>query len=61
MSVVKFLTEKGLGLRGLSDRFGRADNGNYLGILELFSEFEHPLKSQIETYGKESAGTMSLF
>nr|XP_054588531.1 zinc finger MYM-type protein 1-like [Nothobranchius furzeri] len=40
VSVVKFLAERGLALRGSSHVFGRTDNGNYLGLLELISEFD---------------------
>jgi len=59
VSVVKFLAERGLALRGSSDIFGRTDNGNYLGILELISEFDPFLKSHIEKYGNAGAGTPS--
>ncbi len=47
VAVVKFLAERGLAFRGSSEIFGRADNGNYMGILELISEFDPFLKSHI--------------
>uniref|UniRef100_A0A3P9PR07 TTF-type domain-containing protein n=1 Tax=Poecilia reticulata TaxID=8081 RepID=A0A3P9PR07_POERE len=56
---VKFLAERGLALRGASDQFGRTDNGNYLGILELISEFDPFLKSHIEKYGNAGSGKPS--
>ncbi|CAG5861720.1 unnamed protein product, partial [Menidia menidia] len=59
VSVVKFLAERGLALRGASDKFGRTDNGNYLGILELISEFDPFLKSHIEKYGNAGSGKPS--
>uniref|UniRef100_A0A096MAY1 HAT C-terminal dimerisation domain-containing protein n=1 Tax=Poecilia formosa TaxID=48698 RepID=A0A096MAY1_POEFO len=59
VSVVKFLAERGLALRGASDKFGRTDNGNYLGILELISEFDPFLKSHIKKYGNAGSGKPS--
>ncbi len=47
VAVVKFLAEWGLAFRGSSEIFGRADNGNYMGILELISEIDPFLKSHI--------------
>uniref|UniRef100_A0A3Q2QGC9 DUF4371 domain-containing protein n=1 Tax=Fundulus heteroclitus TaxID=8078 RepID=A0A3Q2QGC9_FUNHE len=57
--VVKCLAERGLALRGASDKFGRTDNGNYLGILELISEFDPFLKSHIEKYENAGSGKPS--
>ncbi len=47
VAVVKFLAERGLAFRGSSEIFGRAANGNYMGILELISEFDPFLESHI--------------
>lgn len=59
VAVVKFLSERGLAFRGSSEIFGRADNGNYMGILELISEFDPFLKSHIQLYGNAGVGTPS--
>ncbi|XP_008178729.1 zinc finger MYM-type protein 5-like [Acyrthosiphon pisum] len=40
ISVIKFLTSRGLSLRGDNEVFGVTNNGNFLGILELISEFD---------------------
>ncbi|XP_016311368.1 zinc finger MYM-type protein 1-like [Sinocyclocheilus anshuiensis] len=59
VAVVKFLSERGLAFRGSSEIFSRADNGNYMGILELISEFDPFLKSHIQMYGNARVGTPS--
>ena len=55
VTVVTFLSERGLAFRGTSDIFGRADNENYLGILEAIGEHDPFLKSHIEKYGISNA------
>ena len=37
--VVTFLAERGHPFRGHTELFGQKDNGNYLGLLELLSQF----------------------
>lgn len=59
VAVVKFLSERGLAFRGSSEIFGRADNGDYMGILELISEFDPFLKSHIQMNGNAGVGTPS--
>ena len=39
-AVVTFLTERGLPFRGHDEVIGSPVNGNYLGILELLSQFD---------------------
>ena len=39
VSVIKFLSERGLPFRGDDELLGSAHDGNYLGILELISQF----------------------
>lgn len=56
ISVIKFLTSRGLSLRGDNEVFGVINNGNFLGILELISEFDPFLKSHIERNGNKGKG-----
>lgn len=56
ISVIKFLTSRGLSLRGDNEVFGVTNNGNFLGILELISEFDPFLKSHIERYSNKGKG-----
>lgn len=59
VSVVRFLTERGLPLRGDCEKFGNANNGNYLGLLELLSEYDPFLKEHINKYGGGGSGKTS--
>lgn len=59
VSVVKFLTGRGLALRGDVEEFGCKNNGNYLGLLELISEYDPILKEHIKKYGGAGSGTTS--
>lgn len=56
ISVIKFLTSRGLSFRGDNEIFGVTNNGNFLGILELISEFDPFLKSHIERHGNKGKG-----
>ena len=47
VTVVKYLAERGLPFRGDSHRFGDTNNGNYLGSMELISQFDPFLKAHI--------------
>lgn len=40
VAVIKFLAERGLAFRGEDELLGSPHNGNYLGILELISQFD---------------------
>jgi len=57
ISVIKFLTSRGLSLRGDNEVFGVTNN--FLGILELISEFDPFLKSHIERHGNKGKGHSS--
>lgn len=59
VSVIKFLTERGLPLRGDVEKFGCSNNGNYLGLLELISEYDPFLKEHIQKYGAVGSGNVS--
>jgi len=51
VSTIKFLTSRGLSLRGSSETFGRADNGNFLGCLEFLAEYDSFIAGHIDKYG----------
>ncbi|XP_050515543.1 uncharacterized protein LOC126890557 [Diabrotica virgifera virgifera] len=47
ISVIKFLATRELAFRGTHERIGEKRNGNYLGLLELLSEYDPFLKDHI--------------
>jgi len=53
VTVVKFLCEQILSFRGDNEVFGVLNNGNYLGMLELISQFDLFLKEHILKYGNQ--------
>lgn len=55
-SVVKFMASRGLAFRGADQKFGSKYNGNYLGIIELLSEYDPFLSSHISNYGNKGKG-----
>jgi len=57
--MVKFLSSRGLGFRGDDDMLGSQNNGNYLGILELISEFDPFLADHIQYFGNHRKGSTS--
>ncbi|XP_025420677.1 zinc finger MYM-type protein 1-like [Sipha flava] len=57
VAVVKFLASRGLGFRGDDEMLGSQNNGNYLGCLELISEFHPFLTDHIQNYGNRGKGT----
>eukprot|EP00731_Ephydatia_muelleri_P013186 Em0007g496a len=56
--VITFLSERGLAFRGDNEIFGSQHNGNYLGILELISNFDPFLSDHIARFG--NAGNAHL-
>lgn len=56
VAVIKYLSSRGLPFRGYNEVFGVKNNGNYLGLLELISEFDPFLKTHIELYGNKGRG-----
>ena len=48
VSVIRFLASRGLPFRGENQIIGSAKNGNYLGILELLSEFDTSLEEHLK-------------
>ncbi|KAK0132610.1 Zinc finger MYM-type protein 1 [Merluccius polli] len=59
VAVIKHLTERGLPLRGHTHVFGDVRNGNYLGSMELVSQFDPFLKAHIERFGNAGRGNPS--
>ena len=56
---MKTLAERGLPFRGSHEVFGASDNANFLGILELLSQFDPFLADHIARYGNAGKGTPS--
>lgn len=59
VSVIRFLASRGLPFRGENQIIGSANNGNYLGILELLSEFDLFLEEHLKMYGNPGKGNTS--
>lgn len=59
VAVIKFLSERGLSFRGSEEIFGSPHNGNYLGILELLSQFDPFLSEHMKKYGNRGRGSTS--
>ena len=59
VSVVKFLSSRGLAFRGEDEILGSQHNGNYLGILELLVQFDPFLSSHLAKYGNQGRGKPS--
>jgi hypothetical protein len=51
IAVIKFLASRGLPLRGDNQTIRSARNGNYLGIMELYRQFDPFLCKNIKKYG----------
>ncbi|XP_053989866.1 uncharacterized protein LOC128882312 [Hylaeus volcanicus] len=56
---IKKELNQNLAFRGDNERFGSSHNGNYLGILELLSEYDPLLKEHINIYGNKGHGVTS--
>lgn len=59
VEVIKFIGVRGLSFRGDSEQFGKFNNGNFLGILELLAKFDPFNAQHIEKYGNAGRGTTS--
>lgn len=60
VSVIKFLGARGLAFRGENQTCGSNQNGNFLGILDLLSEFDPLLATHITRYGNKGRGIVGL-
>lgn len=56
ISVIIFISERGLAFRGENETLGSPNNGNYLGLLELISEYDDFLKNHIKQHGNRGSG-----
>jgi len=59
VSVLKFICERGLAIRGDNETIGSPSNGNFLGIIELLSEYDDFLKNHIENHANRGTGHTS--
>ena len=55
----KFCAERGLAFRGDNEIIGSPHNGNFLGILELISEYDPFLREHIQSKGSRGKGNVS--
>lgn len=47
VAIIKFLSERGLPLRGHNEKWGSPHNGNFMGLVELIAEFDPFLQEHI--------------
>ena len=59
VSVVQFLCVRGLPFRGRNELIGSSNNGNYLGILELLSQYDTFLAEYISKHANTGRGHTS--
>ncbi|KAL4098169.1 hypothetical protein QTP88_022819 [Uroleucon formosanum] len=59
VAVIKFLASRGLPFRGDNEIVGSPNNGNYLGCVELLSEFNPLLANHLKTFGNPGKGNIS--
>ncbi|XP_039303482.1 zinc finger MYM-type protein 1-like [Solenopsis invicta] len=59
VGVIKFLASRGFAFRGDNQTIGSQSNGNYLGCLELLSQFDPFLSEHIKKYGNAGKGISS--
>ncbi len=51
IAIICTLAERGLAFRGTEERFGSLQNWNFLGLLQLISQFDPFLAAHILKYG----------
>jgi len=59
VAVIKFLSSRGIAFRGENQIIGSQHNGNYLGCLELISQFDPFLLEHLNKYGNQGKGNPS--
>jgi len=59
VSVITFISERGLAFRGTNEILGKRDNGNYLGILELLAQYDDFLAQHLREHGGRGSGHIS--
>ena len=59
VSVVKFLSSRGMAFRGENENIVSQHNGNYLSVLELIAQYDPFLSSHLAKYGNQGRGRPS--
>jgi hypothetical protein len=59
VSVIKFVSSRGPAFRGSNQTLGSPQNGNYLGALELLSEYDAFFTKHLQTHGNKGKGKTS--
>ncbi|XP_065664834.1 uncharacterized protein LOC136086465 [Hydra vulgaris] len=59
VAVIRFLAGRGLAFRGRNEVIGSSNNGNYLGMLELLTQFDPVLKQRIDTFANKGKGSVN--
>ena len=59
VAVIRFLAGRGLAFRGHNEVIGSSNNGNYLGMLELLTQFDPVLKQHIDTFANKGKGNVT--
>ena len=59
VAVIRFLAGRGLAFRGHNEVIGSSNNGNYLGMLELLTQFDPVLKQHIGTLANKGKGNVN--
>ncbi|KAL4126023.1 hypothetical protein QTP88_010255 [Uroleucon formosanum] len=59
VETLKFLTSRGLAIRGSNETLGSVHNGNYLGCLELIAKFDPFISQHLIKYGNKGRGNAS--
>ncbi|XP_065652842.1 zinc finger MYM-type protein 1-like [Hydra vulgaris] len=59
VAVIRFLARRGLAFRGHNEVIGSSNNGNYLGMLELLTQFDPVLKQHIDFFANKGKGNVN--
>ena len=59
VGVIKFIGERGQAFRGKVETIGDKQNGNFLGLLELFEKYDVFLREHLKTFAHKGSGCPS--
>ena len=59
VAAIIFLSERGLAFRISAENLGSKQNGNFLGVLKLITQFDPFLKEHLKKYGSQGRGRQS--
>ncbi|XP_065665627.1 zinc finger MYM-type protein 1-like [Hydra vulgaris] len=59
VAVIRILAGRGLAFRGHNEVIRSSNNGNYLGMLELLTQFDPVLKQHIDTFANKCKGNVN--